>query len=59
MQNKIYKKYSDPAFPGSFSGVETFHKALKKEERFIKKKDVKKSLVNTIVTHYIYPQKKI
>ena len=42
----ISKKYVDPAFPGSFSGLENFYKSLKTKED-VTKKDVTNTLLKS------------
>ena len=44
MKMDFKKYYTDPSFPGSFSGVQTFYKALKEENPSVKKEDVENFL---------------
>jgi len=49
----LQKYYTDPTFPGSFSGVDRFYKALKSVNSSIKRKDVLEYLKsnNTYTLH--------
>jgi hypothetical protein len=44
MNKKLEKLYTDPSFPGSFSGAHSFIKSIKQKNKKIKSNDVKKWL---------------
>ena len=49
----LKRLYTDPKFSGAFSGKQRFLKALKSQDRRIKKSDVEKLLDLSILMVYI------